>query len=161
MLAQILTRVISNGKLSHLAQNVASTGKTMARNLMVFEVVEGYTFLLKNILKFPSEVVNPKDPKELPPKLKEEWQWDLFTNGTTFSPNSLESMKIKNSIVDRLEMKWSSVNNTEHKALDGAFSSINWEVQRSKDIINARKRLLDEAVSYFIFLNSVYHARIA
>ncbi|KAE8685128.1 putative UDP-rhamnose:rhamnosyltransferase 1-like isoform 1 [Hibiscus syriacus] len=63
VLTQIILEVIPNGKLSPLARNIASIGRGTVKNLMVPETVEGYAFLLENVLKLPSEVAPPKEFK--------------------------------------------------------------------------------------------------
>ncbi|KAE8708023.1 rRNA-processing protein FCF1-like protein [Hibiscus syriacus] len=72
VLTQIIFEVISNGKLSPLARNIASIGRGTVKNLMVQETVEGYAFLLENVLKLPSEVAPPKEFQILN-TLEEQW----------------------------------------------------------------------------------------
>lgn len=75
VLRQIILEVISNGKLSPLARNIASVGRSTAKNLMVSEAIDGYATLLQNIIKLPSEVAPPKAVSEISHHVKEQWQW--------------------------------------------------------------------------------------
>ncbi|KAL5160889.1 hypothetical protein HKD37_07G018293 [Glycine soja] len=56
VLRQILLEVISKGKISPLACNIASIGRSTAKNLMASEAIDGYASLLQNILRLPSEL---------------------------------------------------------------------------------------------------------
>ena len=67
-----------------MAHNIASIGRGTVKNLMVQETVEGYTLLLENVLKLPSEVAPPKAVIEIPSKLKEEGRL-MRTNPNTSS----------------------------------------------------------------------------
>ena len=97
--------MISEGKLSPLVHNVSSLAKDTAKNLMVMETVEGYASLPENLLKFPSEVAFPKAVTEIPPKLKEEWKWNLFSASahSTYANRTLRSLRF----LDKLEEQWS------------------------------------------------------
>ncbi|KAL0379450.1 UNVERIFIED_CONTAM: hypothetical protein Sangu_0009300 [Sesamum angustifolium] len=78
VLTQIMSQLVSNGRLSLSAQDAASSGKHAAKNLMVSESVEGYALLLENILALPSEVSISQAAKQIPVELKVEWQWHHF-----------------------------------------------------------------------------------
>uniref|UniRef100_A0A803M337 Glycosyl transferase family 1 domain-containing protein n=1 Tax=Chenopodium quinoa TaxID=63459 RepID=A0A803M337_CHEQI len=78
VLTAIVSQVVSRGRLSPLAHNVASIGKETAKNLKSMEAVEGYASLLENILKLPSEVAVPKSASEIPSKYKNEWRWNIL-----------------------------------------------------------------------------------
>lgn len=149
ILTLILTQVISNGKLSYSAQNVASASKDLGKNLMVSESIEGYALLLQNVVRFPSEVTKPKDVGEIPSNLKKEWQWGFFENTTNDNHLSAITTKIV-SIVDKIEEKWSlnqsKISTNISQMEDEAFFSINWAEVRASEKIKTRKRLLDEEV---------------
>ncbi|KVH97278.1 Glycosyl transferase, family 1 [Cynara cardunculus var. scolymus] len=77
-LTQIMLQLVSKGRLSSLAYNIASFGKHTAKNMMVLESVEGYASLIENVLNLPSEVASPRAVSEIPSNIKTEWQWHLF-----------------------------------------------------------------------------------
>ncbi|TKY64007.1 biosynthetic process [Spatholobus suberectus] len=104
VLRQILLEVISKGKISPLARNIASIGRSTAKNLMVSEAIDGYASLLQNILRLPSEVAPPKAVSEIPPNVKEQWQWHLFeaVPNITYQNRELRS----NTFLDKYEGQW-------------------------------------------------------
>lgn len=147
VLSQIVMQVISKGKLSPLARNVASIGRDTAKNLMVLETIEGYAFLLENVLKLPSEAVPPKDIAEIPLNLKEKWQWHLFEGvlNLTYSNRTLRSSKF----LDNLEEQW---NHTQGRR-SGSITAVNdsfiysiWVEEKQIEIANSRKRREEEEV---------------
>lgn len=147
VLSQIVMQVISKGKLSPLARNVASIGRDTAKNLMVLETIEGYAFLLENVLRLPSEAVPPKDIAEIPLNLKEKWQWHLFEAvlNLTYANRTLRSSKF----LDNLEEQW---NHTQGRrsgsitAVDDSFIYSIWEEEKQIEIANSRKRREEEEV---------------
>ncbi|KAL5718897.1 hypothetical protein ACHQM5_011751 [Ranunculus cassubicifolius] len=145
VLTEVLFQAISDGKLSSLAQNVASIGMGPAKNLMVSETIEGYASLLANVLKFPSEARPPKAVADIPPRMKEEWQWHLFDDlvDSKYLNKTLKTY----TFIDAIEEQWNSTsgeNSVSGKAIDEAFSYTNWEEERLIEMINTRKRREDE-----------------
>ncbi|CAN8248168.1 unnamed protein product [Cochlearia groenlandica] len=145
VLSQIVLEVITEGKISSLAQNIALMGKTTAKNMMARETIEGYAALLENILKFSSEVVSPKDVQKISPKLREEWSWHLFeafldTSSDNRTARSYESLA-------KVEEHW---NHTPGETM--RFGAINddlfvykiWEEERNLQMIDTKKRREDE-----------------
>ncbi|KAF5183620.1 glycosyl transferase family 1 protein [Thalictrum thalictroides] len=144
-LTQILFQVISNGKLSPLAQNVASIGKGPAKNLMVTETIEGYASLLENVLKFPSEVRPPKVVADIPIRLKEEWQWHLFDE--IIDSRDFNRTAKAYSFIDEGEEHMNHTNGESSDAgrpIDEAFTYTDWEEEKLIEMINARKKREDE-----------------
>ncbi|RWW53707.1 hypothetical protein BHE74_00039786 [Ensete ventricosum] len=142
-LSKILLEVVSNGKLSLSAQQVASDGKRHARNLMATETIQGYVSLLEKVVKFPSEIAPPKPIEEIPVKLREEWQWDLFLNigGMDNLNGSFKSYKM----LDKVEEQFNQRNSANTSAnFDEAFSSIAWEEEKSIEMVNAKRRIEEE-----------------
>ncbi|KAK1425246.1 hypothetical protein QVD17_20594 [Tagetes erecta] len=78
VLTQIVLQLVSKGKISSLARNIASIGKHSAKNMMVLESVEGYASLIENVVNLPSEVASPRAVSEIPSNFKTEWQWHYF-----------------------------------------------------------------------------------
>ncbi|XP_040954206.1 uncharacterized protein [Gossypium hirsutum] len=138
VLTQIILQVISNGKLSPLARNIASIGRETVKNLMVQETVEGYAFLLENVLKLPSEVAPLKAVAELPSKLKEEWQWNLFGDFLNFT---LEDRSA--NFLNKLEEQWNHSRREKFGSLiavDDSFSYEIWEEEKRTHILDTKRR---------------------
>ncbi|XWS35848.1 hypothetical protein CRYUN_Cryun20dG0031500 [Craigia yunnanensis] len=138
VLTQIILQVISKGKLSPLAHNIASIGRGIVKNLTVQETVEGYTLLLENVLKLSSEVAPPKAVIEIPSKLKEEWQWNLFED---FLNSTLEDRSSK--LLNKLEEQWNhSRRERFHSlvAMNDSFSYEIWEEEKKMHSINTKRR---------------------
>lgn len=146
LLTEVLYDAISEGKLSPLALNVASAGKGPAKNLMVSESIEGYASLLANVLKLPSEARPPKAVADIPPRMKEEWQWHLFDDimDSRYMNRTLKSYRF----VDEVEEQWNHTigDNSAGSVVDEAFSYNDWEAEKLIEMINARKRQEDEEV---------------
>ncbi|XP_020573840.1 uncharacterized protein LOC110020175 [Phalaenopsis equestris] len=143
-LMQLLRRAISNGELSYLAKQIALVGQRQARNLMVSETIQGYSWLLENVLLFPSDISLPKAITEIPSKMKEEWQWHLFQNLSAL--DNLNEKRRKYEFLDKLE--WNQTHteadaNTNSR-LDESFSFINWKEEKMIEAVNVRKRLEEE-----------------
>lgn len=142
-----MLNVISNGKLSPLARNVASVGKYTARNLMVTKTIEGYSSLLENILNFPSEVASPRAISEIPQNLKTEWQWHRFENieGQTYQDRTLRSLLF----LDELEKQQNKSQGERFGTVvaDDSFVYSIWEEEKFIQMVNTRKRREDEEVS--------------
>ncbi|PSS24241.1 Phosphatidyl-myo-inositol mannosyltransferase [Actinidia chinensis var. chinensis] len=144
-LTQTILEVVSNGKLSPLARNIASIGKRTAKNLMVLETIEGYASLVENVLNLPSEVKTSKAVGEIPSKLKEEWQWQLFesVSDSTYPNRTLRRHKF----LEEIEKKW---NRTQTQSsgtvtgMDETFLYGIWQEEKSIEMANTRKRREEE-----------------
>ncbi|XVF73098.1 hypothetical protein PTKIN_Ptkin12aG0173900 [Pterospermum kingtungense] len=138
ILTTIILQVVSTGKVSPLAHNIASTGRGTVKNLMAQETVEGYALLLENVLKLPSEVAPPKAVKELPSKLNEEWQWNLFDD---FLNSTFEDRSSK--FLDKLEEQWNHSRRERFGSLiatNDSFSYEIWEEEKKMHSINIKRR---------------------
>lgn len=145
MLTKILLEIVSNGKLSAVAQKVALTGKSHIKNLMASETIQGYVSLLEKVLTFPSEITPPKPIMEIPARLREEWQWNLFVNISDV--NCLNRSFRSYTMLDKLEEQWNGGSFANISAsFDEAFSSIDWQVQKRIEMENAKKRVEEEEV---------------
>ncbi|GMI66802.1 hypothetical protein like AT4G01210 [Hibiscus trionum] len=139
VLTQIILQMVSKGKLSPLALNVASLGRGTVKNMMVRETIEGYTMLLENVLKLPSEVAPPKAVMEIHSKLKQEWQWNLFVH---LRNATLEDRSYK--FLNELEEQWK---HSQRKnlglliAMNDSFSYEIWEEEKKMHSINMKRRL--------------------
>ncbi|KAL8138481.1 hypothetical protein V2J09_004482 [Rumex salicifolius] len=143
-LTDILLHVVSRGKLTPLASNVATLGKEIVRNLMVSDAVEGYAMLLENILKLPSEVAPARAFSEIPAKNKKEWKWRIFKtiHGATYKNRSLSS----SAYLEKMEPQNNSQagNNTLSLEEDEAFIHQIWEEEKQSVMVYAGKRREDE-----------------
>ncbi|KAK9279941.1 hypothetical protein L1049_013625 [Liquidambar formosana] len=144
VLTQIMLQVVSKGKLSPLAHNIASIGKGAARNLMVLETIEGYAFLVANVLRLPSEVAPPKAVSDIPPSIKEKWQWHLFEAiaVSTHLNRTLKSYRF----LDKVEQQWNHTRMDGSGAITAAdeFLYSIWEEEKYTQMANTRKRREDE-----------------
>ncbi|KAJ6686492.1 GLYCOSYL TRANSFERASE FAMILY 1 PROTEIN [Salix purpurea] len=145
VLTQIVLQVISKGTLSPLAHNIASIGKSTAKNLMVLETIEGYATLLENALNLPSEVALPKSVQEIPPKLKKEWCWNLFK---AFLNSTHEDIALKSSkYLNKVEEQWNHEQRESSgliAATDDSFSYDIWKEEKNTLMLNTRKRREEE-----------------
>lgn len=142
-LTQVLSQAITDAKLSPLARNIASIAKDPARNLMVSETIEGYASLLEKVLKFPSEVAEPSVVADIPPRMREEWQWHLFEEikGEKYVNRTFRSYRY----LDKVEELWNDTQlETSTNAISQAFSYTNWGEEKSIEMVNARKRREEE-----------------
>ncbi|XP_074279780.1 uncharacterized protein LOC141605052 [Silene latifolia] len=143
MLSAIISEVVSRGKLSPLAHNVASIGKQTSKNFMVGEAVEGYAFVLENMLKLPSEVAAPKPVAEISSIYKNEWQWNI---SNIVPKSSYKNRDLSSSIfLDKMQAKWNNSEpsvSTSAKEDDFVYSI--WEEQKQADIASETKRREDQ-----------------
>lgn len=144
-----MLEVITEGRISPLAQKIALMGKTTVKNMMARETIEGYVALLENILKFSSEVASPKDVQKAPPKLREEWNWHPFEAFLDTLPNNRTARS--HEFLAKVEGHW---NHTPGEAMkfgvvnDDSFVYEIWEEERYLQMMNSKKRREDEEVSF-------------
>ncbi|KAG0483133.1 hypothetical protein HPP92_011217 [Vanilla planifolia] len=145
-LTMVVRKAILEGGLSPPAQLIATSGQVEARNLMVSETVQSYSWLLENVLKFSSEISPPKAIADIPSEMKEKWQWHLFEYLSDMN-NQTETVRGP-EIVEILEEEWNRthmVNNVSTTSrFDESYSSVNWEIQRLVEAANAKKRLEED-----------------
>uniref|UniRef100_M4C9S0 Glycosyl transferase family 1 domain-containing protein n=1 Tax=Brassica campestris TaxID=3711 RepID=M4C9S0_BRACM len=146
ILLQIVLEVITEGKISPLARNIGLMGKSIVKNMMALETIEGYAVLLENILKLSSEVASPKDIQTVPPKLREGWSWHLFEALMNASPDNRTARSYE--FIANVEGHW---NHTSGEATtkfgvvnDDSFVYEIWEDERYLQVINSKKRQEDE-----------------
>ncbi|CAB80930.1 hypothetical protein [Arabidopsis thaliana] len=145
VLSQVVLEVITEGKISPLAQKIAMMGKTTVKNMMARETIEGYAALLENMLKFSSEVASPKDVQKVPPELREEWSWHPFEAFMDTSPNNRIARSYE--FLAKVEGHW---NYTPGEAMkfgavnDDSFVYEIWEEERYLQMMNSKKRREDE-----------------
>lgn len=159
VLRQIMLEVISKGKISPLARNIASIGRNSGKNLMVSEAIDGYAALLQNIIKLPSEVDPPKAVSEIPPHFKEQWKWNLFeaVPNSTYQSRALRS----NTFLDKYEHRWN------HSQKDRSVVTVSpndsfvysiWEEEKFIQMAITKKRREDEEVRSVDVLISICKA---
>ncbi|KAL2336096.1 hypothetical protein Fmac_010542 [Flemingia macrophylla] len=145
VLRLILLEVISKGKISPLARNIASMGRSTAKNLMVSEAIDGYASLLENILRLPSEVAPPKAVSEIPPNVKEQWLWHLFESipNMTYQHRALRGIEF----LDKYEGQWNHSQknrSTTTVAASDTFVYSIWEEEKYTQLAITKKRREDE-----------------
>uniref|UniRef100_A0A7N0SVT9 Glycosyl transferase family 1 domain-containing protein n=1 Tax=Kalanchoe fedtschenkoi TaxID=63787 RepID=A0A7N0SVT9_KALFE len=76
-LMKAFSLLINDGKLSDLAQEVASAGKQMPKSILASECIAGYVRLFENLINFPSDVILPSSFS--PGQQVGEWDWGIFS----------------------------------------------------------------------------------
>ncbi|KAI7740103.1 hypothetical protein M8C21_010321 [Ambrosia artemisiifolia] len=146
VLTQIMLQLVSKGKLSSLAQNIASTGKHTATNMMVVEAVEGYASLIQNVVNLPSEVASPRAVSEIPSNFKAEWQWRFFE--AVADSTYVNKTKRIYQFLNKVEYRWK--HNVKESfadiSADDAFLYSIWQEERSIQTAIAKKRREDGEV---------------
>ncbi|XP_031393102.1 uncharacterized protein LOC116204888 isoform X2 [Punica granatum] len=143
-LRQIIKQLVSKGKLSSLAQDVALHAKVTARDFMVSDAVEGYAWLLQTVLRLPSEVARPKSIGDLPSEFKKKWMWDMFVTGA--GPIYQNSTSGSFSFLDTVEVEWNQTHRESSGMTAGEepFVYSIWEDQKSTELAAARKKREDD-----------------
>lgn len=145
-LTRILFHIVPNGKMSHVAVDVALMGKSRVTNFMVPETLEGYAMLLEYILKLPSGVSSPKDVMEIPASLKVTWHWQLFRKSTNFK--HAKRTFVSYSFLDKVERSWNQHLANGTHTLEEAFSVTDWEDEKAVEMANTRKKREEEEVRF-------------
>lgn len=141
VLTQIMLEVISKGKISPLARNIASIGRTTSKNLLVSETIDRYANLLQNILNLPSEVALPKEVSEISPNLKEQWLWHLFEAVSNFTHQNSTSRS--NTYLDKYEELWNHPQKSRSSvtvADNDSFLYRIWEEEKNIQMAITRRR---------------------
>ncbi|KAL7598798.1 hypothetical protein Lser_V15G22653 [Lactuca serriola] len=144
-LTQITLQVVSKGKLSSLATNIASTGEDTAKNMMALDSIEGYASLIENILHLPSEVASPREISEIPSDIKTKWQWHLFeaiedreyVNRTLRIHNLLDKVEGQRNRAPRV---------ISEIPTNDSFTYDLWEEEKRDQIMKARRAREDDEV---------------
>ncbi|XP_047319533.1 uncharacterized protein LOC124923611 [Impatiens glandulifera] len=147
-LTRILREVISEGKLSPLARNIASVAREAAKNFMVSETIEGYAFLMEKILYLPSEVAACRPISEIPVKLKGEWQWYLFES-TADKKTHLKTTVRSNQFLEKIVGQWNQtrsevVSRVQVPPLNETLLYSIWEEEKYVEMVNTKKRREEE-----------------
>ncbi|KAJ9556009.1 hypothetical protein OSB04_010623 [Centaurea solstitialis] len=144
-LTEITLQMVSDGKLSSLARNIAKKGKNNAKNMMALESVEGYASLIENVLNLPSEVAAPRAVSEIPSNFKTEWQWHLF-EAIADRKYVNRTLRIQN-FLNKVEDRW-------NPSLKGEISGTSlendtfvyslWEEEKRDQIMKAKRMREDD-----------------
>ncbi|EPS63775.1 hypothetical protein M569_11009, partial [Genlisea aurea] len=86
---------ISEGKLSKLANSVASSGKLHAKNMFAAECIIGYAKLLERVFDFPSDVLLSNHPSQLNDSV---WEWSFLGEGHDGDSDSSENLHLWSSL---------------------------------------------------------------
>ncbi|KAJ4837388.1 hypothetical protein Tsubulata_029285 [Turnera subulata] len=150
-LMRAFSLLVSEGKLSKLAQAVASSGRLLAKNMLASECITGYARLLENVLSFPSDTLLPGPVSEIQQKI---WEWNLFRKETEpdiddlFGMDDTDISSEESNIVYSLEEKLTDLvtstnpfeNDTEIVVQDVPTES-DWDVLREIESIEEYERL--------------------
>ncbi|VFQ94688.1 unnamed protein product [Cuscuta campestris] len=150
VLPHIISQIVSNGKLSLLAQNAASIGKQTARNLMVLESVEGYASLLEHVLRYTSGAANIQSVTKIPLKLKSEWQWHLFEGAIDVDHFKNRTWRSHMSL-NKLENQLNHTQEDSSVALNDTFVYSIWEEEKYMQMTNRAKRREDDELKDRMF----------
>lgn len=139
MITEAMSLAITNGRLSVLARKIASAGRLHARDLMVSDVIEGYSTILENVLYFPSEVGIPRHVSEIPWAIKGPWQWQLMGKPIpSISDAEYNKQPLKrSSVVFQVEEFWRKGPRTEDSMLNNSsikedsFYFIDWKQEKA------------------------------
>ncbi|CAM8967964.1 unnamed protein product [Rhodiola kirilowii] len=137
-LMKVFSLLITDGRLSDLAQDVASAGKQLAKSILASECITGYARLFENIVSFPSDV---RLPSSVPPGQLSEWDWEIFIEDMVHRSFNLtnfgkESTSIKRSsvvyaleeyITNHMGSEIGSQNGT-HTFLEDLPTKLDWEI---------------------------------
>ncbi|KVH91086.1 hypothetical protein Ccrd_006880 [Cynara cardunculus var. scolymus] len=148
-LTEIMLQVVSDGKLSTSAQNIAKKGKNSAKNMMALESVEGYVSLIENILNLPSEVASPKAVSEIPSNIKTEWQWHLF-EAITDRKYVNRTSRVQD-FLNKVENRWNRTLKEESSGTipaNDTFVYSLWEEEKRNQIMKAKKTREDDEEVY-------------
>uniref|UniRef100_A0A7N0UMJ8 Glycosyl transferase family 1 domain-containing protein n=1 Tax=Kalanchoe fedtschenkoi TaxID=63787 RepID=A0A7N0UMJ8_KALFE len=139
LLTQIIIEACSKGKLSAQASQIALVGKQTARNVTVSGVVEGYASLVGNVVKLPSEAALPK--ADIPPRLKETWQWNLFEayDQSSYVNRTLRSL----DLIGKVEQQY-NLSHSDEAPEGGTFIYSIWEGERKIQMATIRKKREDD-----------------
>ena len=108
-LIRALSNLCFDGRLARIANNLASSGKLLAKNLLALECITGYANLLEEVLNFPSDVILPGSITQLP---EAAWEWDLFWKEIIQGSSNEQrdkNVKKKSSVVIKLEEEFSDL----------------------------------------------------
>ncbi|KAL6573454.1 hypothetical protein OROHE_001913 [Orobanche hederae] len=74
-LGYAFSRLISDGKLSRVAESVGSSARLRAKNMFAAECIIAYANLLEHVFDFPSDVLLPNRASQLNNSI---WEWSFF-----------------------------------------------------------------------------------
>ncbi|KAJ9175462.1 hypothetical protein P3X46_014013 [Hevea brasiliensis] len=150
-LMKVFSLLISDGKLSRYAQNIAASGRLLARNMLASECMTGYARLLENLLSFPSDALLPGPSSQLQQKV---WEWNLFRKEIVEEADDLSGMdgrdssfrgssivySVEEKLTNLIDLANISANGTEIPDVDIPTKS-DWDVLREVDSFEEYERL--------------------
>ncbi|KAK0592582.1 hypothetical protein LWI29_021689 [Acer saccharum] len=148
-LVKAFSLFISNGRLSKFAKAVGSSGRLLAKNMLVAECITGYARLLENVLKFPSDALLPGP---IPQFQQGSWEWNLFGNeigqgtGDMTNMDRKDTSYINSSVVRVLEEVFTNVDSTvseikQQTRVHDIPSELDWDVLRDIENTEESERL--------------------
>ncbi|KAJ6840840.1 uncharacterized protein M6B38_118925 [Iris pallida] len=134
--------LIEDKKLSELALKVASSGESLAENMLVSGCVVDYAKLLESVLQFPSDAMLPLNIRHINQKA---WAWDLFEKkNEQFDIFARQKdSKVVISIVEFLEVQMDSPEIANITKEVGEFSIQDFPTQSDWDSLSEIEILED------------------
>uniref|UniRef100_A0A2P2MFY1 Uncharacterized protein MANES_07G093200 n=1 Tax=Rhizophora mucronata TaxID=61149 RepID=A0A2P2MFY1_RHIMU len=112
--------LVSDGKISKFAQDVASFGRQLAKNMLASECATGYARLLEILLSFPSDALLPGSVSQLQQKV---WEWNLTGEETEWATDDLTGIDEMDASVKESSVVYS----LEEEMTDSANSTMGSE----------------------------------
>lgn len=144
---------MSNGRLSKLAERVASRGRLLAKNILASDCVASYSKLLQNVLDFPSGVFLPAP---VSPIQQVNWEWDSFRidiehRTGDIMGNSSIVYAIEDEYVKRYDFSKLSENDTGSAQQD-VLTTVDWAVLEEIETFDNYERLENDEVPLHLLI---------
>ncbi|KAK6137872.1 hypothetical protein DH2020_028380 [Rehmannia glutinosa] len=127
--------LISEGKLSRVANSVASSGRLRAKNMFAEECIIAYANLLEYTFDFPSDVLLPSRASQLN---KSIWEWSFFRRELDRISSNTKNLYLEGS----LEMNSSIVYDLEEDMINYVTIK-NVTQDHSEDLEEDKPTILD------------------
>lgn len=158
-LVRAISVLSSDGRLTRIAKNIASSGRLLAKNMLASECITRYANLFEEVLNFPSDIILPDSIAQLP---KAVWEWDLFWDEIKQASSDEqrdENVKKKSSVVIKLEEEFSdlvSVLNISSPGKEILVHDIptqqDWDIIEEIEHTEEYDRVETEEVWYYFFI---------
>lgn len=146
--------LISKGKLSNYAHSIASSGRSVARNMLASECIIRFAKLLENVLAFPSDVRLPDQVSQLK---QGAWEWDVFQKEIEGSAGDRIDLDLKtiyttnSGVLFNLEEEMTNLypgnnlsGNESDIIGDDALSQLDWDILTEMESSEEVQRLESE-----------------
>uniref|UniRef100_A0A2P2MFZ7 Uncharacterized protein MANES_07G093200 n=1 Tax=Rhizophora mucronata TaxID=61149 RepID=A0A2P2MFZ7_RHIMU len=149
-LMRAFSLLLLDEKLSKFAQDIASSGRQIAKNMLASECITGYAMLLENVLSFPSDALLPGPVSQLQHKV---WEWNLIGKEELETDDlaGIDEMDFsvrKSSVVYSFEQEmtdWADSTNASQTGAEVLVADVpnklDWNVLREIEIFEENERL--------------------